>query len=160
MAGIQSTSLATAARYEEDTPAASGDKGTLVLGVRNDAGGSLVDANGDYAPLQFNANGELVVAGGVAPSTVPVIYNVTMTLANTEYSQALPANATRFSLQCHTNFAIRFAYETGRVAAPIAPYSLVKAGWNYYEQDIDATGRTLFFACANAAQVAEIIAWT
>lgn len=159
MAGIQSTSVATAARYEEDTPAASGDKGVLVLGVRNDAGGTLVDANGDYEPLQLQG-GALVVSGGVAPSTTPVTYNVTMTLANTEYSQALPANATRFSLQCHTNFAIRFAYETGRVAAPIAPYSICKAGWNYYEQDIDATGRTLYFACANAAQVAEVIAWT
>jgi hypothetical protein len=70
---VQSTSLATAARYEEDTPATSGDKGALVLAVRNDAGGTLVDANGDYAPLQVNNLGELIIGGPGGVFTVVVV---------------------------------------------------------------------------------------
>lgn len=145
--------------YIEDTPFQAGDRGPMMLAVRNDGGGSLVDADGDYASLQVNAQGQLVVAGGITPSTIPVIYNVNMVLANIEYQQALPANTTRFSLQCQANFAIRFAYAPGLVAGAIQPYSLCKAGWNYYEQDIDGTGRTIYVACPNAGQVAEIIAW-
>jgi hypothetical protein len=57
-------------QYEEDTPSASGDLGTMPLAVRNDAGGSLVSANGDYAPLQVNAAGQLVIAGGAGGTSM------------------------------------------------------------------------------------------
>lgn len=53
--------------YAEDTAHASGDFGTLSLVVRKDAAGSLVSADGDYAPLQVDASGALrvaVVSGG------------------------------------------------------------------------------------------------
>jgi len=60
---VQSTSLATAARYEEDTAAASGDKGVLVLVIRNDAGGTLVDASGDYTALTVDNLNNLYVTG-------------------------------------------------------------------------------------------------
>lgn len=73
---VQSTSLATAARYAEDAPAASGDRGALVLAVRNDAGGTLVDANGDYAPLQVNNLGELIIGGPGGVFTVVVVQPV------------------------------------------------------------------------------------
>jgi len=51
--------------HDEDTAHVSGDKGTMPLAVRHDAGGSLVDADGDYAPLQVDANGRLVVSAAV-----------------------------------------------------------------------------------------------
>lgn len=49
------------AQFDEDSAHASGDKGNFILAVRNDANTSLVDTDGDYAPLQVNANGELRV---------------------------------------------------------------------------------------------------
>jgi hypothetical protein len=49
--------------FNEDTPHVSGDKGTQLLAVRRDAKTSLVDANGDYAPVQVDANGALIVTG-------------------------------------------------------------------------------------------------
>jgi hypothetical protein len=49
----------------EDAAHASGDTGKFVLAVRNDANTSLVSADGDYAPLQVNAAGELKVAAQV-----------------------------------------------------------------------------------------------
>lgn len=50
----------------EDAAHASGDTGVMSLAVRNDVLGSLVSANGDYAPLQVDANGSLRVVGTLA----------------------------------------------------------------------------------------------
>ncbi|MEO7443583.1 MAG: hypothetical protein ABIW46_08635 [Acidimicrobiales bacterium] len=49
----------------EDSPSASGDVGLAVLAVRNDAGGSLVNADGDYAMLQLGPTGALRSDKGV-----------------------------------------------------------------------------------------------
>lgn len=47
--------------YAEDSAHASGDNGAFVLAVRNDTPGSLVSADGDYAPLQVDSTGRLRV---------------------------------------------------------------------------------------------------
>jgi hypothetical protein len=47
--------------YDEDSVHTSGDKGQFMLGVRHDADTSLVDADGDYAPLQLDEQGRLKV---------------------------------------------------------------------------------------------------
>ena len=49
--------------FAEDSAHASGDKGAFILAVRNDTPGSLTSADGDYAPLQVDANGALRVSG-------------------------------------------------------------------------------------------------
>lgn len=51
--------------YAEDSAHVSGDIGVLGLVVRNDAGGSLTSADGDYSPLQVNSAGELRVAATI-----------------------------------------------------------------------------------------------
>lgn len=50
--------------YAEDSAHSSGHVGLMALVVRSDAGGSLVGTDGDYAPLQVDANGALRVTGG------------------------------------------------------------------------------------------------
>lgn len=52
-------------QYAEDDPHSSGDIGNFMLAVRADADGSLVDADGDYAPLQVDEDGFLKVAGKI-----------------------------------------------------------------------------------------------
>lgn len=47
--------------YPEDSHHTSGDPGAFVLGVRNDTGGSLVNTDLDYAPLQLDSKGSLRV---------------------------------------------------------------------------------------------------
>ena len=47
------------AQFAEDSPAVSGDLGTVALVVRKDAIGSNVSADGDYATLLQDANGRL-----------------------------------------------------------------------------------------------------
>ena len=51
--------------FAEDSAHSTGALGQLGLAVRNDANSSLVDTDGDYAPLQVNSSGELKVASTV-----------------------------------------------------------------------------------------------
>jgi len=48
-------------QFHEDCQHTSGDKGQFILGVRHDADTSMVSHDGDYAPLQLDANGNLKV---------------------------------------------------------------------------------------------------
>ena len=64
-------SLATIAGAirQEDAPHVSGDTGVLMLGVRNDSGGTLASANGDNTPMQFDSAGALrVTTTAASPS--------------------------------------------------------------------------------------------
>lgn len=45
--------------HAEDSAHVSGHYGTMSLAVRKDAEGTLVDTDGDYAPLQVNSKGQL-----------------------------------------------------------------------------------------------------
>jgi len=49
--------------FEEDTAHTDGDRGQFILAVRNDVEGTLVDADGDYAPLQVDDEGRLRIIG-------------------------------------------------------------------------------------------------
>lgn len=61
----------------------------------------------------------------------PIVRNVTLTLADTEYSQSLPVGTRYFSMQCRTGYDVRYAFITGKVATPTAPYMTVKSGQWY-----------------------------
>jgi hypothetical protein len=93
-------------------------------------------------------------------STTVAVYNITLTLANTEYSQALPAGTREFRFRCRTIFDVRYAFVTGKVAAPTAPYLTLPAGMEYFSDGNDLAAATLFLASAQAAVVVEIEAWT
>lgn len=54
--------ISLVSEYAEDSAHVSGDVGQFILAVRNDAEASLVGTDGDYAPLQVDANGRLKVA--------------------------------------------------------------------------------------------------
>lgn len=103
--------------------------------------------------------------GDQAPSwtvQTPTVYNVTMTNADTEYSQALPAGCKRFSLSIRGGVStdvLRFAYVTGKVATPTAPYMQMTGDAEKYEMDLSLDAQTLYFACAGAGKVAQIEAW-
>jgi hypothetical protein len=89
---------------------------------------------------------------------IPVMFNVTMTLADTEYSQELPLGTSRFSCKTRDGTAFRVAFETGKVATPTQPYGTVPPNWEYYETDLRASA-TLYFACGVAGKIVEITVW-
>ncbi len=94
--------------------------------------------------------------------TTPAIYNVTCTLADTEYSQALPSNCGFFEFQARTEAVIRFAFVTGKVATPTVPYITLKAGDYYYGPMTDQGPNplTIYIASPTAGTVVEILAWS
>lgn len=96
----------------------------------------------------------------VVPTT-STPYSVTLTLANTEYSQALPNGCRAFEFQCRTLVDVRWAFVTGKVAGSTDPYRTLKAGAAYHSFDLyQATGSTLYFASSTAGSVVELLAWT
>lgn len=93
-------------------------------------------------------------------ATTPVVVNVTMTNADTEYSSTLPASTKKFLIHTRDGTAFRIAFVTGKVAAPTEPYFTIPINTDYNEDFIEPTALTLYFACAEAAKVAEIVVWS
>lgn len=60
--GAQRLDVNLATEFLEDAAHSSGDRGQFILAVRHDANTSMVSADGDYAPLQVDADGKLKVA--------------------------------------------------------------------------------------------------
>ena len=95
----------------------------------------------------------------------PVIYNVTMTLADTEYSQQLSIYTKKFMVHTRDETSFRLAYETGKVATPTAPYLTIPADARWHDEDLN-TGvvpsewdGTLYFASDDAGKIIEIMEW-
>ena len=89
------------------------------------------------------------------PNTV-IIYNLTMTSANTEYSQAFPAGCTKITVQCRDAYDVKICFTSGQSGTT---YWTVKSGGGYWEDHISATLTTIYAQCATAGQVLEIICW-
>jgi hypothetical protein len=100
-----------------------------------------------------------VVTDPVAATPTP--YNLTLTLADTEYSQALPANCRGFEFQARTEATLRFAFVTGKVATSVSPFRTLKAGDYYYSPPINqgASPSTIYVASSTAGTVCELLAW-
>ena len=103
----------------------------------------------DQTPVQ--------VDGG---ATTVTLYAKTLTNANTEYSQALPATCRRVALKCRTAYDIRLAFVTGKVATPTDPYLTINTGTAYDSGPIKLASGTVYLASAQAGVVVEIEAWS
>lgn len=88
------------------------------------------------------------------------LYNVTLTSADTEYSQALPADCRAFQFQCRTSYVVRYAFVTGKVAGPTEPYFTLKSGTVWYKEGLKLSSATLYLASSQASVVVEIEVWT
>ena len=140
-------------------------KGVLVQGDDGtDRHNLQTDANG-YLKTVAQANdgvdiGDVDVASvGALEQTTPTFYNLTLTSADTEYVQALPANTRALQFQCRTAYDIRYAFETGKVATPTSPYSTLKNPSVWYKENILTSG-SLYLASSQASVVVEIETWS
>ena len=87
-------------------------------------------------------------------------FTVTLTNANTEYSQVLPDNTKKIEFQARGSADVRWALVTGKVAGPTAHYSTLKADGDYAQDFLDLVNKTLYFASSTAGTVVEGIAWS
>ena len=92
--------------------------------------------------------------------TTATKYALALTAADTEYSQALPANTKKFSIHLRDYATFRLAYETGKVATPTDPYETIPAGSEKYEDGLNLSALTVYLASPAASKIAEIEAWS
>lgn len=131
--------------------------GSLVLAAGSAVIGKvrLVTASGD----EVTDDTDDAIRVKPVDATASYVYNTTMTSANTEYSQALPANTKKFTVKLRDGTSFRLAFVTGKVATPTEPYLTINDGFGYSEDNVNLTSITLYFASAVAAKTAEIVAW-
>lgn len=87
------------------------------------------------------------------------IYNVTCASADTEYSQQLPPNCRSLAMQARTAVDVRVAFVTGKVATPVAPYLLLRAGQQLVIDGLHLPdGAAAYVGTASSGTVVEIVA--
>lgn len=91
-----------------------------------------------------------------------VVYNVTMTNANTEYTQSLPSSTNNFFISIQGGVganSYRIAWVTGKVATPTAPYLTYPDNVEYGVDNVILSSKTLYLAGSAAGMVVQIVAY-
>lgn len=91
----------------------------------------------------------------LAPTTGEVLTK-TCTLADTEYSQALPEGTKIFDIKIRGHSDLKWCFTSG---ASGTTYSEIEAGSSFQSPPIYAVEMTLYFQSPDAGAVVEIIAW-
>lgn len=96
-------------------------------------------------------------------AATPVVVNIAMASDNTEYPTGGHdlSGYKRFEFQNRGASAIRFAFETGKVAGSTAPYMTLKGGeWYYSDHGTSMPTLKIYFAhTAGSSQTVELIKW-
>ena len=98
---------------------------------------------------------DVISALSGATNTTATVYNVTATLANTEYSQVLPANTKSFVLQARGSAKIKLAYTSGINSGD---YLTVPIGTTFNDNNY-YSAQTIYFTSSLAGEVIEIVAY-
>ncbi|GAH75492.1 unnamed protein product [marine sediment metagenome] len=85
---------------------------------------------------------------------------MTLTDADTEYSQDLPDYTKKFTIQERGGNVFRLAFEAEKVAVPTEPYKTLGENQSYWEDHLYLIGVTVYLAAAAGGAVIEIICWT
>lgn len=100
-----------------------------------------------------NTGGQIQIEG---TPTVKTIYNVDVTLINTEFSQILPSSTVEFVLKSRTgNQTIKLAYNSGDSGTL---YYTIPKGVEYNDSNFHDSV-TVYFQ-SNITGVVEIVAWS
>lgn len=87
----------------------------------------------------------------------PTIYNKTMTLANTEYSQQLPTGTRKVLIKERAGGStVQYCFTSG---ASNTTFMTLPPSTSKYLEAAEIGGKTLYFQCADAGKVLEIECW-
>jgi hypothetical protein len=91
-------------------------------------------------------------------ATTPEIYNISLLLAGTEYSQVLSDGTKKLTIRVRDGGAnLRIAFVSGDTAIK---YITVKKGACYSEDNLDLDNVTVYLQSDTAGKTAEILEWT
>lgn len=85
-------------------------------------------------------------------------YHITVTDADTEYTLELPEDTKYLRVQTQDASAFRFAFESGKVASPTAPYISIPASGVLELSGLLLHKDTLYVACPAGAKTVEVLA--
>jgi hypothetical protein len=88
--------------------------------------------------------------------STPFIANLSMPVANTEYSYAIPANTTSLKFRSRESGKVKFAYNSGGTGSIFFTLSM---GTTYEVNNINSVGNTLYFRSNKVGEVMEIEGW-
>lgn len=93
-------------------------------------------------------------------SVTPDVQNLTMTEADTQYSLDLPAGTITFGFHTRDGSAVRFAYVSGKVATPTAPFATVRTDGSYnFPAGVRPGFTTIYFASDSSGKVVELVSY-
>lgn len=90
-------------------------------------------------------------------STLPTIYNISMPLAATEYSQSISPGTKKILIRMRNKARAKVAFVSGDTATL---YFTIEPGAVYFDENLDLVGVTIYLQSNVASQVAEILEWT
>lgn len=85
----------------------------------------------------------------------PTIFNLTLTLADTEYSYTIPELSFKVMCKARTSVPLKMAYTSG---ASGTNYITIPSDQTYWDDNI-TTSVTFYFQCATAGTVVELLTW-
>jgi hypothetical protein len=114
------------------------------------------------AAKQDDGNASLTSIDGKLGASTITDENLTLTVADTEYSFAIPANCKSIEFWSRNGYPLRYSLTaTGRVATPTGDYLTLKSNCSYASPfTLNLSSKTIYFATDNAGDVVEILAWS
>jgi len=152
---LSSTALRDAIRGGDNRTLTSlWDKIALVTAAVNTVAG--LDFAEQTTLALIKAKTDLLASIPKEASSTPTTYNVVMTNADQEYDQALPNGAKQITFFIRDLAKFRYAWVTGKVATPTAPYTEVPSPGVVFLDKLKMDSKTLYFACATAGKIMQI----
>jgi hypothetical protein len=123
---------------------------------------SALPTGASTAALQTAGNASLTSIDGKLGASTITDENLTLTVVDTEYSFAIPANCKSIEFWSRNGYPLRFSLTaTGRVATPTGDYMTLKSNCSYASPpSLNLSSKTVYFASDNAGDVVEILAWS
>lgn len=103
------------------------------------------------------ANLNTTVRARIVQAKEPAIYNLSMPLAGTEYSQIISANAKQIMVRMRVKGRAQIAFTSGNSGTI---FFTLEPGCVYSQENLDLEGVTIYLQSNQAGQVAEILEWT
>lgn len=108
-----------------------------------------------FAP---SGSANVTLNGGLAPVSTPTIYNVSLTVAGTEYLLVIPAGTKRLTVRNRNNYLTRLAYTPGGTSSA---WLTIDPGADYSEVDLAVSSLTIYLQAPSVAgTVVEVTTWS
>lgn len=116
----------------------------------------LVDEEGSAINENNPLPASVTIQGETQPDELE-IFNLSALAANTEYSQQLPDNTSKFYLKARGNAKLQFAFAAGESGTK---FWTVFPGETYPVDGLKLSGKTIYVRSSKPNETVELLVWT